>query len=275
MNTQKQSPKDAVSEGIATLVTQLESGNSAALNAHLAAMGRFHKYSFGNVMLIAMQSPDASRVAGFQTWKKLNRNVKKGEKAIRILAPMVRKTEAAGEDSDSGGARVFGFRSVCVFDISQTEGEALPEFAGASGEAGDTLHRLLDFAAGRSITVEFSDDLGGALGVSRGGKIEILSGQSDAETIVTLAHEIAHEILHKSGDRGTKTTRELEAESVAFIVGTAVGLDMSTSSADYIKLYNGDSELLKASLEAISRASREILAAVIPSTPAVSEAEAA
>jgi hypothetical protein len=197
---------------------------------------------------------------------------------------MVRKSDAAGESptdakrtAGESAARVFGFRSVCVFDISQTEGEDLPEFAGASGDAAGALENLLGFAAGRSIAVEYCDDLGGALGSSSGGTIKILAGQTSAETITTLTHELAHELLHHSGgDRGTKTTRELEAESVAFIVGTAVGLDMSTSSADYIKLYNGDSELLKASLEAISRAAREILAAVIPATsPAASDEVAA
>lgn len=261
-------PKDAISEGIAALTTQLEAGNSAALTAHLAAMGRFHSYSFGNQMLIATQMPTASRVAGFHTWKAQGRSVRKGEKAIRILAPMVRKMESA-ETGEAGESRIFGFRTVCVFDISQTDGAELPGFAQASGDVGDTLAKLQCFAESKAIAIEFADYLGGALGVSYGGRIALLTGKSDAETFATLTHEVAHELLHKV-DRGTKTTRELEAEAVAFIVGTAVGLDMNTSSADYIKLYSGNSAMLKESMEAISRAAREILAAVLPAKRAPS-----
>lgn len=257
-------PKDAIAEGIAALTAQLEAGNSAALTAHLAAMGRFHAYSFGNVMMIARQMPDASRVAGFHAWKQLGRNVKKGEKAIRILAPMVGKKGEESEAGEAGERRLYGFRPVCVFDVSQTEGNDLPAFSHASGETGDTLARLLTFAAEKSIAVEFVDDLHGALGMSYGGRIGILKGQTDAETVATLVHEIAHELLHKV-ERGTKVTRELEAEAVAFIVGSAIGLDMGSSSSDYIKLYSGDAALLRECLEAISRAAHEILAAILPS----------
>lgn len=118
--------KDVIAEGIAALSAQLAAGNSEALTAYLGTMSRFHNYSFGNVMAIAMQKPDAVRVAGFHTWKDLGRNVKKGEKAIRILAPLIRsrKDESTGEES----AHVYGFRSVCVFDISQTEGKELPVY---------------------------------------------------------------------------------------------------------------------------------------------------
>ena len=254
--------QDAIAQGIEALSAQLASGNSAALTAYLGTMGRFHNYSFGNVMAIAMQRPDAVRVAGFHTWKALGRTVKKGEKAIRILAPMVGK----GKDEETGEAKphVYGFRGVCVFDISQTEGDDLPDFAKVSGNAGDALGKLIQFAADSSIAVEFVDDLGGAEGVSYGGKIKLLTGKQDAEQVAVLTHELAHELLHKQDRKNTggKDRRELEAEAVAFIVGNAIGLDMSTASADYIRLYNGNAEALTESLDGISKASKIILTAI-------------
>src|ERR1700691_3149003 len=115
--------KAIIEQGIKALSEQLQAGNSEALTAYLSTMSRFHNYSFGNVMAIAMQKPDAVRVAGFHTWKDLGRNVKKGEKAIRILAPLVGKDKDAAEGESK--SRVYGFRSVCVFDIAQTEGKEL------------------------------------------------------------------------------------------------------------------------------------------------------
>lgn len=263
--------KQLIADGIAVLAAQLEAGNSAALSAHLATMARFHNYSLGNVMAIARQIPDASRVAGFHAWKSLGRSVKKGEKAIRILAPMVlgRNTKKGEPRDETKAGALVGFRTVCVFDISQTEGAELPPFTRADGETFDNIDKLLAFAASQGIAVTFADQLdGGALGMSYGGRIQILAMQTDAETFTTLVHELAHELLHKGEARtgSTKTTRELEAEAVAFIVGSAIGLDMATSSADYIKLYNGDSETLAASLEAISRAATAILKAVTAAT---------
>ena len=215
-------------------------------------------------MAIAMQRPDAVRVAGFHTWRELGRYVKKGEKGIQILAPLVaRRRDAEADDSDNS-PRVYGFRVVYVFDLSQTEGKDLPSFAKVSGNAADTLPKLLKFAADSSIAVEFVDDLGGAEGVSLNGRIKLLAGKPDAESVAVLTHELAHELLHKQNraDAGDRNRRELEAEAVAFIVGRAIGLEMSTASADYIRLYNGDAQALAESLGSISKAAKQILAAV-------------
>jgi len=258
----KQNNREIIEQGIKALSEQLAAGNSAALTQYLGTMSRFHNYSFGNVMAIAMQRPDAVRVAGFHTWKELGRNVKKGEKAIRILAPMVGK--AKDEETGESTPCVYGFRGVCVFDISQTEGKDLPEFCRVSGDAGQTKGKLLELAAKLNIAVEFVDDLGGAEGLSLNGTIKLLSGKDEAVTVSVLSHELAHEILHKQDRKNTggKERRELEAEAVAFIVGNAIGLSLATASADYIKLYNGNAEMLSESLEAISRASTMILDAI-------------
>ena len=117
----------------------------------------------------------------------------------------------------------------------------------------------------RGITIESADDLGGALGTSAGGRIQILNGLSAAQEFVVLVHEYAHELLHRADDRpASRDTRELEAEAVAFVVGDAVGLNTSDASREYIHLYRGDREALASSLDRIQRATSVILTAVGP-----------
>ena len=138
--------------------------------------------------------------------------------------------------------------------------------AEASGDPGSKTAALRAAILERGIAVESADDLGGALGTSAGGRIQILNGLSPAEELVVLAHEYAHlciELLHRADDRpASRDTRELEAEAVAFVVGEAVGLDVGQSSRDYIHLYRGDREALSGSLDRIQRAASVILAAV-------------
>ena len=149
--------------------------------------------------------------------------------------------------------------------MAQTEGTDLPEFEhDITGDVGEHRDRLIAFLDSQSITLEYTENIAPALGVSYGGKIALLPGQSKAEEFVTLVHEAAHEYLHKS-DRRTMTTatvRETEAEAVAFIVGQAVGLEMGKSSSDYIQMYAGNAELLAESLEVIQRTSAVILDAI-------------
>ncbi len=255
------------------LIQQLEAGKSETLTAYLGAMARFHKYSFGNILAIARQRPAASHVAGIRAWNELGRFVKRGEKGIQILAPMIgyrrRRDEAEQEQTTNQDAKpapmLIGFRAVYVFDIGQTEGADLPEFDhNITGEVGGHRDRLIAFLAAQNIKLEFNEKIAPALGVSYGGKIALLPGQSKAEEFTTLVHETAHELLHKAERRTitTQTVRETEAEAVAFIVGQAVGLEMGTASSDYIQMYAGNAALLAESLEVIQRTSSVILAAV-------------
>ena len=125
---QREQVSDVVQRGIHELGEALAAGRSERLRAYLAVMARFPSYSFNNQILIYLQAPDATRVQGFQSWKKLGRKVKKGEKGIGIIAPMVyRKDKDASPESDEKTIR--GFKVVHVFDVSQTEGDPLPEFA--------------------------------------------------------------------------------------------------------------------------------------------------
>ena len=150
-------------------------------------------------------------------------------------------------------------------DIGQTEGAELPEFEhNISGKVGAHRDRLIAFLAAQNIKLEFNEKIAPALGVSYGGKIILLPGQSKAEEFTTLVHEATHELLHKAERRTftTATVRETEAEAVAFIVGQAIGLEMGNASSDYIQMYNGNATLLAESLEVIQRTSAVILAAI-------------
>lgn len=264
--------KKMADEALANLATALEQGQSDAMKSFLAAVGRFHRYSFGNIMLIASQKPDATRVAGFQTWKSLGRFVKKGEKGIVIIAPMVLRSK---DTSDSGKVdgedrTILRFRAVYVFDVSQTDGAPLPEPAAVSGDPSGYTDRLKAFIAARGITLEYLSDLdatvllGKADGASYGGKIALRADLSPAESFSVLVHELAHEMLHRTDkeNRPSKTVRETEAEAVAFVVSQAIGLTTGTASSDYIQLYAGDKDTLAASLDRIQHTAAAIIQAV-------------
>jgi len=223
---------------------------------------------------IARQRPTATRVAGMYAWNQLGRRVKKGEKGIRILAPIIgirRKTDDEAKKDDPAYTNkpvLVGFRNAYVFDVNQTDGAELPEMERAYGDAGENRDRLLTFIGSRGIELVFTENIAPAMGVSYGGRIAILPGQSEAEEFATLVHEVAHELLHKAERRTTttKTVKETEAEAVAFVVGKAVGLTMGSASADYIQLYHGNASLLAESLEVVQQVSAVILAALQPPT---------
>ena len=194
-----QTSKEVIAANMQLLVEQLEAGHSEALTNYLTAMGRFHNYSFGNILEIARQMPDATRVAGLYAWNQLGRKVTKGQKGIRILAPMIgtrrkKDTETTADSVATHKPVLVGFRTAYVFDISQTEGAALPEFTGRTkGEVGEFRERLIDFTIGQGIALEFKESIAPALGMSYGGKIALLPGQAPAEEFSTLVHELAHE----------------------------------------------------------------------------------
>jgi len=273
-----------IKQAVDYLIQQLEAGKSETLTAYLSAMARFHSYSFGNILQIARQRPTATRVAGIRRWNEMGRFVKRGEKGIQILAPMVgyrrnrKDTAAEPEPETKPQPMLIGFRAVYVFDVAQTEGADLPEFEHSiTGEVGEHRDRLIDFLAQQNIALEFNEKIAPALGVSYGGKIALLPGQSKAEEFVSLAHETAHELLHNAERRTMtiQTVRETEAEAVAFIVGQAVGLEMGSASSDYIQMYAGNATLLAESLEVIQRTAATILRAIRAEEEAAAEQFAA
>jgi hypothetical protein len=263
--------QELIATNIKLLIEQLAAGQSEALTNYLTAMSRFHSYSFGNVLEIARQMPSATRVAGFWTWKNLGRSVMAGQKGIRILAPIVgvrrkKETDAQKDITKQNERVLLGFRNAYVFDVSQTDGVDLPIMHEVYGDPGENIDRLAAFLKDRGIQLVYNPNIAPALGMSYGGRIAILPGQSKAETFATLVHETAHELLHKSERRTatTKTVRETEAEAVAFVVGKAVGLVTGSASADYIQLYHGNASLLAESLEVIQQTASVILAALEP-----------
>jgi hypothetical protein len=267
-NRQQSTTQQVIAENVKFLIEQLEQGKSETLTAYLGAMAHFHNYSFGNILSIAHNRPDATHVAGIRTWNELGRFVKKGQKGIPILAPMIgtkrQQRDQPQETSEKPAPMLIGFRRVFVFDITQTEGAELPEFAKVSGEVGTHHDRLIDFVQRQGIELEYNERIAPAQGASYGGKIVLLPGQTKAEEFATLVHEASHELLHRAERRimTTKTVRETEAEAIAFIVSRAVGLDTGSASADYIGLYHGNAELLTESLTVIQQASATILDAL-------------
>jgi antirestriction protein ArdC len=246
------------------LIAALDAGHSETLNAYLKAIGHFHRYSLHNVMLIASQKPNASHVAGFRTWNQLGRYVKKGEKGIVILAPMLRRKEEKNEEPIESTPSVAGFRAAYVFDVTQTDGKELPAMGTVQGDPRDSTARLQAFAEAQGISLEYSDQIAPARGVSCGGKVVLLSGQTPAEEFSTLTHELAHELLHRGERRSatSKRIRETEAEATAFVVTSAIGLDTGSASSDYIQIWNGNAAVLTESLSFIRQAASLLLEAL-------------
>jgi len=249
-------------EALDQLAAALDAGQSDGLTRYLATMAKFHRYSFGNILLIASQKPDATHVAGHRAWMDLDRHVKKGERGIAIIAPLVfRKAVADVVSSDEDGETTLRFRAVHVFDISQTEGEPLPEFAAVSGNPEGFFDGLKRLVSSHGIDFGYSATLGSAEGASFGGRILLREGLSPAHGFSVLTHELAHELMHKKEERRTlsKTVRETEAEAVAFVVSHAIGLETNSAGVDYIHLYQGTTDTLSASLDRIQRTATLII----------------
>jgi len=258
MNTSeiKQLSEDAVTK----LMEALERGESETFKNYLQTMARFHKYSWQNSMLIISQCPTASHVAGYQTWRKLGRQVVKGAKGIAILAPLVGKAKPE-EQQDGEEKRLFGFRAVYVFDVASTTGEELPEFATITGDPQQYMKRLTAFVTAKGITLSYSDEIAPAKGQCSGKAITLLPTLQPAEAFAVLVHEVAHSALH-FGERRKETTkkiRETEAEAVAFVVSSAIGLDVNSSCSDYILSYEGTKDTLAESLAFVQHTASEIL----------------
>ena len=254
-----------VESGIAKLNEALQSGRSETLERFLATLARFHNYSFGNAILIWSQKPAATQVAGFHAWRKFGRCVKKGEHGIAILAPMVSRKDREHGVTDRGqdhSEPIFGFRVAYVFDVAQTDGEPLPEFADAIGDPGDWLSRLEQSIRETGIALEYDFVPHGALGCSLPGKIMVRPDLAPSERFSVLAHEFAHELLHQRSERRKETNRrirETEAEAVAYAVCLACGIDSTTRSADYIQLYQGNEETLRESLIFVQQTATHII----------------
>jgi antirestriction protein ArdC len=253
------------------LVAQLTAGISTLTSSeewqrHLDFQSRFHHYSFGNVLLIAAQCHRATRVAGFNAWRKLNRFVRKGEKAIWVLAPMVYKNAEDGETD-----RVIrGFKFVPVFDITQTDGEELPSICNRldGDDPKGRYAQLLTVARSIGFTVEDHEFNGNTNGdcCHADHRIRVETTNTPAQRVKTLAHELAHALLHESYDN--RALAELEAESAAYVVCQVLGIDSGDYSFGYVATWAGDGDQaiagIKASCEHIQKSAAAILQAFEP-----------
>lgn len=249
--------------------------SSEEFKEYLLFFSKFHDYSYQNILLIKMQKPDATYVAGYRQWQdKFNRHVKKGEKGIMILAPYKynKKVTKIEEEKINGNIiekeieiekRMINFRPVYVFDLSQTEGEAVPDW---EIEVKDTRKKLLkpfvNYTRRRGINLEFKSLREGLKGYSKGGKIVINSRLSDTEKVAVISHEIAHEDLHYDRDNKklTKEIVELEAEAVSFLVSEYFNID--NPSERYLALYKKSYDLME-SFKRINRESRQIINGIL------------
>ena len=277
---------DRLEQGIAELF------DSERYKEYLRVMSKFHNYSFNNTLLIAMQKPDASLVAGFSAWKNnFERNVMKGQKGIKIIAPSPYKIKQEmqkidphtqkpiiGKDgkpvTEEKEVTIPAYKVVSVFDVSQTEGKELPDIA--VDELTGDVDRYKDFFAALEKTspvpIAFENIEGGSHGYYHleDKRIAINEGMSELQTLKTAIHEIAHAKLHDIDLNAPKDeqqphvdrrTREVEAESVAYTVCQHYGLDTSDYSFGYVAGWSSGRELseLKSSLETIRSAAAEII----------------
>jgi len=237
----------------------------------LLTMSKFHDYSIGNLILIMVQKPEAIRVAGFKTWKDMGRWVKKGEKGIAILAPCMppkgQKTEHKEDEEEEINVSPIYFKVVHVFDVSQTDGELLPEFdvPSLTGEANEELfERIMVVTKGQGLDVNYDSrphQDPAIKGTYSGKSIWVRPEESRAQQLKTLLHEVAH-YYSENVFRIPRRDAETIAESVAFTVGAHFGFDSGTRSFSYVALWAEDKKVLEANLAAIRKVSTKMFDAL-------------
>ena len=287
--------KEAAESKLDTIMKSLEEGvekvfTSEQYQMYLQTMAKFHNYSFNNTLLIAMQRPDATLLAGYQTWqKKFHRHVKRGEKGIKIIAPVPvkekRQVEKIDEETQEIVIGIDGqpetetverilprFRVTTVFDVSQTEGEPLPTLE-VNELVGDVFI-YEDFMKGLEeispVPFQFQEIGSGAKGYYSNAEklVAIQTGMSQAQTMKTAVHETAHAIFHdrdvmeENGITKDRITKEVEAESVAYVVCNHFGLDTSDYSFNYVAGWSSDKEMpeLRSSMDTIRLTSSQLIA---------------
>ena len=260
--------RQSLDTSLKELVKELSEGKSERLMDLLNFAGKFHNYSFFNIMMAYMQRRDISKLAGVKTWNEVGRYVRKGERGIAIWAPMFfkksMKTEDAAEAEEAEEITFTRFRLVYVFDVSQTEGKELPNtrISITTGNPGTVYTALESAIQAQGIVIDYVNYLSNnAEARSHGGKIEIVNDPDPSRLFRNLIHEFAHELLHHDGgERGTKTLRETEAEATAYVVCKHFGGE--TNTADYIQLYDGNVKILSSRLEKIRKTASTIIQAI-------------
>lgn len=257
------------------LMRELEEGvrnvyTSENWTRYLAVQSRFHHYSYSNSILIMCQMPTATRVAGFARWRELGRSVRKGEHGIRILAPMTRKEETGKEDPDGvtegETARRTFFAPVTVFDVSQTEGEELPDICRTLTGDVDGFERLreaVEAAADCPVSYEDGTDASHGYYDTAADRIVVKAGEPQAQTVKTLLHEVAHSILHRRGgpaENAPRDVKEVQAESTAYVVCKHFGVDTDGYTFEYVASWGrSDLKELRENLSLIQKTAETLI----------------
>ena len=288
-SSRSESMTETIEAWVEDLITHVEEARgSEAFQEWLDVQSRFHDYSYPNPLLIPLQCPEATRVAGYRAWQEeFDRYVQEGESAIWIWAPIIAKqcpecgnSPSYHEQSDCAydetppeewSEGLVGFRPASVFDVSQTEGEPLPELeTTATGDAGTLVTVLEDAASELDVEVRIVDAdewiHGQAEGICKPRQsdepplVAVRNRANEADLAVTLVHELAHALLHGAiSDPLARSEQELEAEAVAYIVGRHYGLDTSNSSF-YLAAWAGDDpEAIRERLSRISRTAEQLI----------------
>ena len=257
-------------EGIATILT------SAGYREYLRVMSRFHGYSFNNVMLVMLQRPDATRVAGFHTWRRMGRKVKRGETGIRIMVPY--RTKVSREDDESDPLYVLrGFGIGVVFDQSQTEGTPLPEGPvvrepeGEHAEAAQMVTALTRHVVGAGVTI-VREETQGHRGYWHPGKREIgiRSDLTGISATKTLCHEVAHFLADHRGNVAREDAESV-AESAAYVALMHRGIDVGEYSFGYIAGWAQDMDVFRRNLGEVQKISDQLISIVGDGQPSLDE----
>lgn len=284
------SKQEEVKERVKALLNQLEDGikglfESEKYKEYLDVMSRFHNYSYNNLMLIYMQYPQATNIAGFESWKRsFNRHVKKGEKAIKIIAPEFVKKEIETVRKDSAGNTVYdsngnpvkdkkiqeyiNYHITSVFDVSQTEGEALPSIThklNSDVADFDAIVKAIENVSPVPVYIKSYEGKSNGYYDLKKREIYIQQDMSETQIIKTMLHEVAHSILHdkETGkySMADAQTKEVQAESVAYCVANYLGIDSGSYSFGYIAGWSRNKELaeLKNSLNIINKTASKLI----------------
>jgi len=254
-----QSALSQLAEGVRGLTT------SERWTDWLKMQAKFHAYSWRNTMLIWLQKPDATQCAGYRKWQELGRQVRKGEKGIAILAPIMPSKKMLADNPDS---RPVFFRAVAVFDVSQTDGVELPKPVSCIDGDGmaDTMNRLADGLRGEGYTVDMREEQTESRGWINGKEIVINTrGRAVNDQFRTLVHEGAHGLLEHQANGTDKEEREIVAESTAYVVCESLGVDSGSYSFGYVASWASNNDpvearkIMQAAMAAIDRTSKRIL----------------
>jgi hypothetical protein len=263
----------AVHEKLTASVEALASSESWAQMLTVAA--RFHRYSPNNVLLISVQRPEATLVAGYRTWQQLGRQVLRGEQGIAILAPVVTRADPE-PDQETTDKVLRGFRVTHVFDLSQTDGKPLPE-TGPSLLAGGSPRGLWDRLADQVHAAGFTLDRGdcdAANGYTDHSRrhVRVRDDVSPGQASKTLAHELAHVLLHGPDQPSrARHVAEVEAESVAYVITAAAGLPTEGYSVPYVASWaSGDSDVVREAATRVLSTARQIIERAGPPTDPLS-----